>query len=280
MIIADSGSTKTTWRIAKDNAAFSDVSTEGINPYFQSQEDIEQIIYTQLLPNIEPAWMGNTAEINFYGAGCSSPEKSGIVENAIKNCFQASMVQVNHDLLASARALLGKNKGIACILGTGSNSCVYDGNDITENIPSWGYLFGDFGSGAHIGKSLVQAYANDELDAELRKKLETQGVQREVVLNNAYKRPLPNRYLAGFAKLAHAHIQHPQIKKIVENCFHDFFLQQIEKYTDYKSYEVSFVGSIAFHFAEQLKQAASDRGIRMGSVLKEPISGLTNYHFS
>jgi N-acetylglucosamine kinase-like BadF-type ATPase len=280
MIIADSGSTKTTWRIAKDSNEFSDVSTEGINPYFQSGEDIEQIIYTQLLPNIEPAWMGYTGDISFYGAGCSSPEKSGIVEHAIRKCFEGSEVTVHHDLLASARALLGKEKGIACILGTGSNSCVYDGRDITENIPSWGYLFGDFGSGAHIGKSLVQAYANDELEQDLRKKLETQGVQREIILNNAYKRPLPNRYLAGFAKLAHAHVSHPQVQKIVEGCFHDFFEQQIEKYTNYKSYEVCFVGSIAHHFTAQLRKAAADRGIRMGTVLKEPMSGLTNYHFS
>lgn len=278
MIIADSGSTKTTWRIAKSDSEFSDVSTEGINPYFQSKDDIEQIIYRQLLPNIEPAWMENASEINFYGAGCSLPEKCEIVEKAIKKCFSGSDVVVHHDLLASARALLGKKAGIACILGTGSNSCVYDGKEVTENIASWGYMFGDFGSGAHIGKSLVQAYANDELDKDLRKKLESQGLQREVVLNNAYQRPLPNRYLASFAKLAQAHINHPQVKQIVENCFHEFFKQQIEKYTNYSSYEVCFVGSVAFHYNELLKKVAAERNIKVGTILKEPISGLTHYH--
>ncbi len=279
MIIADSGSTKTTWRIAKGRQEFSDISTEGINPYFQSREDIEQIIYTQLLPFIPPAAMADSDEICYYGAGCSEPEKIEIVEKAIKHCFPKAKVEVHHDLLASARALLGKQKGIACILGTGSNSCVYDGTDVVENIPSWGYMFGDFGSGAYIGKALVQAYANGELDTSITEQLELQGIQREVILNNVYKRPLPNRYLASFAKLADSHIQHPQVKKIVEKCFHDFFEQQIEKYKGYNSYEVSFVGSIAFHFAQQLKDVAAQRNIKVGKILKEPIDGLTTYHF-
>ncbi|HEY1040500.1 MAG TPA: hypothetical protein VGF30_13895 [Bacteroidia bacterium] len=280
MIIADSGSTKTTWRIAKGNNEFSDISTEGINPYFQSKEDIEQIIYIQLLPNIPPAAMIDAGEIHYYGAGCSEPEKCEIVESAIKHCFPKANVNVHHDLLASARALLGKEKGIACILGTGSNSCVYDGKQVVENIPSWGYMFGDFGSGAYIGKALVQSYANGEIDEELRKAVEQQGIQREIILNNVYKRPLPNRYLASFAKLAHAYVDHPQVKKIVEKCFHDFFEQQIEKYKDYKSYDVSFVGSISHHFAPQLKNVAEQRGIKIGKILKEPIDGLSQYHLS
>ncbi|MDP2388665.1 MAG: hypothetical protein Q8M29_19995 [Bacteroidota bacterium] len=278
MIIADSGSTKTTWRIAKDCKEFSDISTEGINPYFQSKEDIEQILYTQLLPYIPLAAMAESTKIRYYGAGCSEPEKCEMVESAIKKCFPKADVEVHHDLLASARALLGKQKGIACILGTGSNSCVYDGNDVIENIPSWGYMFGDFGSGAYIGKSLVQAYANGELEIELSKQLELQGVQREIILHNAYKRPLPNRYLASFAKLADTYIEHPQVKQIVEKCFHDFFEQQIEKYNNFTSYEVSFVGSIAFHFSRQLKDVAAKRNINIGKILKEPIDGLTSYH--
>ena len=278
MIIADSGSTKTTWRIAKSVTDFIDVSTEGINPYFQSKDDIEQILYTQLLPNIDPNWMPFLGVVNYYGAGCSSPEKCEIVGSAIKNCLQKSKVIIEHDLLASARALLGNNKGIACIIGTGSNSCLYDGTVITENVPSWGYLFGDFGSGAHIGKQLLQAYANDELSKEIKEKLEYQGVQREVILNSVYKRPLPNRYLATFAKLAQAHIQDAQVNSIVINCFETFFKYQVEKYTGYKSYEVSFVGSIAFHFNKQLTIAANSRGIKVGKILKEPIEGLTLFH--
>ena len=159
MIIADSGSTKTTWRLVKETKEIVDISTEGINPYFQTKDDIEQILYTQLLPNVEPDWISALTEVYYYGAGCSSPEKVEIVESAIRNCLPKSKVKVDHDLLASARALLGNTKGIACILGTGSNSCLYDGKEVIENVPSWGYMFGDFGSGAHIGKQLLQAYA-------------------------------------------------------------------------------------------------------------------------
>lgn len=280
MIIADSGSTKTTWRIAKSSNEFSDVKTEGINPYFQTKDDIQDIVYTQLMPNIEPEWIGNDAEINFYGAGCSVPDKVAQVKDALQKCFPDAKINVDHDLLGSARALLGKKKGIACILGTGSNSCVYDGNEIIENIHSWGYLFGDFGSGAHIGKSMIQAYANDELEPALRKQFENHGFQREVILNNTYQKPLPNRYLAGFAKLVGGHINHPQVQEIVENCFHDFFKYQIEKYTNYKSYEVSFIGSVAFFMEAQLKKVASERGITIGTILKQPIDGLTSYHFA
>jgi N-acetylglucosamine kinase-like BadF-type ATPase len=278
MIIADSGSTKTTWRLVKETKEIVDISTEGINPYFQTKDDIEQILYTQLLPNVEPDWISALTEVHYYGAGCSSPEKVEIVESAIRNCLPKSKVKVDHDLLASARALLGNTKGIACILGTGSNSCLYDGKEVIENVPSWGYMFGDFGSGAHIGKQLLQAYANDELNLALKERLESQGVQREVILNSVYKRPLPNRYLASFAKLAHSHIQDEQVNKVVEECFETFFKYQVEKYTNYKEYKVSFVGSVAFHFSKQLQTAATKRGISIGQILKEPIEGLTEFH--
>ena len=278
MIIADSGSTKTTWRISNKEQKYLDVSTDGINPYFQSSDDINAIIKNQLLPKLSSEWFEALDVLHFYGAGCSNDEKIKSVISGLKSGFEKWQVHVDHDLLASARALLGNESGIACILGTGSNSCLYLNGKIIENIPSWGYMFGDFGSGAHIGKVFIQAYANNQFSSSLKKELEAAGIDRETILNQVYQKPLPNRYLASFSKIAGNFTHHDAINELVIACFDKFFTHQVEIYTNYSQYEISFVGSISYHFSKQLQEAAKRKNLKVGTTLKEPINGLFNFH--
>lgn len=278
MIIADSGSTKTTWRIFKNESHFIDVSTDGINPYFQSIDDISLIVKNQLLVKLNAEWIDLLDVLHFYGAGCSNDEKINAVAKGLKKGFATWEVNVEHDLLASARALLGNESGIACILGTGSNSCLYLDGKIVENISSWGYMFGDFGSGAHIGKELIQAYANNQFSSALKNKLEASGIDREIILNNVYQKSLPNRYLASFSKIAGDFLNTKEIEELVISCFEKFFKHQVEIYTNYQNYEISFVGSIAYHFSSQLQEAAKRRNLKLGNTIKEPINGLFNFH--
>jgi N-acetylglucosamine kinase-like BadF-type ATPase len=278
MIIADSGSTKTTWRISKNEHEFIDIHTDGINPYFQSSEDIASIVKKQLLPQLQQDWLNALNVLYYYGAGCSNEQKITQVETGLKAGFANWQVNVDHDLLASARSLLGNKSGIACILGTGSNSCLFIDGKIKENIASWGYLFGDYGSGAHIGKELVQRYANNLFSNQIKKELESAGIDREVILNQVYQKPLPNRYLASFSKIAGNLIQHHEINELVISCFEKFFIHQVEIYTNYSQHEVSFVGSISHHFSKQVHEAAKRRNIKIGKTLKEPMDGLFNYY--
>ena len=280
MVIADSGSTKTTWRISKNRNEFIDFQTDGINPYFQSEQDIALIVKEQLLTKLDDNWKSEIGDLFFYGAGCSNSEKINQVNAGLKAGFSNWKVYVEHDLLASARSLLGNKSGIACILGTGSNSCVFKEGKVTDNIASWGFMFGDYGSGAHIGKQLVQRYANNEFTSQVKTELESKGMNREVILNNVYQQPLPNRYLARFSKLAGELIQFNEINELVINSFELFFRHQVEVYNEHKNHEISFVGSVAHYFYEQLKTAAENRKLRIGTINKEPIQGLFEYHLN
>jgi glucosamine kinase len=278
MVIADSGSTKTTWRIAKNRTEFIDIQTDGINPYFQNEKDIAAIVKEQLLNQIDQNWKSAFNNLFFYGAGCSNPEKINQVKNGLKSGYSNWEILVEHDLLASARSLLADKSGIACILGTGSNSCVFKEGKVTDNIASWGFMFGDYGSGAHIGKQLVQRYANNEFSTELKSELEAKGLNREVILNHVYQQTLPNRYLAKFSKLAGELIHYNEINNLVINCFEIFLKYQVEIYKEHKNYEISFVGSVAHYFSEQLNTALNNKNLRIGTINKEPIQGLFEYH--
>jgi len=196
ILIADSGSTKTDWVLLDHNKKIIQVQTIGFNPYFQSSEEISREIKETLIPVLKDH-ISSISQISFYGAGCSSPDKMQVVKQALYLAFGDITSEVNHDLLAAARALCGKEKGIACILGTGSNSCLYDGKEVVENIPSVGYFFGDHGSGATIGKTFIQNYFDGKLPSHLKDAFEKAGYHREVILENIYKKPMPSKYLAG-----------------------------------------------------------------------------------
>ncbi|MBA9077624.1 MULTISPECIES: BadF/BadG/BcrA/BcrD ATPase family protein [Rufibacter] len=276
ILIADSGSTKTSWRLLTAEGEVAQAHTIGINPYYQESAEITQSLQESLLPQL-PQHMPE--EIYFYGAGCSAKDKQEVVASALRALFPSSDVSVHHDLEAAARALCGHEEGIACILGTGSNSCHYDGEKIVESMPNLGFILGDEGSGGYMGKLLVQAYLNLELPQDLHQAFfERYQVGRDEIIDQVYRKPYPNRYMAGFAKFMHDHRNHPYLYQMIFKCFADFFEKTVTKYPDYQQRGTHFVGSIAFYFSDILRTVAQQYHINVKNILESPIAGLSLYH--
>ncbi len=279
ILIADSGSTKTNWVLLTNETKLIEATTQGFNPYFQTSRIIEDAVRNELSKEIISNAKEKDLTVFYYGAGCSSVDKVKAVKLALQNIFIHAKIFVDHDLLASARSLCGNNPGIACILGTGSNSCYYDGREIKENIPSVGYFFGDYGSGGHIGKTLIQAYFDDKLPADLKKEFSSMSdFDREYILENIYQKPMPNRFLASYGKIAAEFIHHEYIKNLVKTCFSDFLIYQIEKYSTHKQLPVNFVGSVAYSNKNLLLEVLAERGLKAGIILQSPMSGLIEFH--
>lgn len=275
ILIADSGSTKTHWALIDSTRQTRHVYTKGINPFYQTEDEISGELELFLLPQLGDLHIDS---IFFYGAGCSFPEKKALVSQALKQHFFNAEIQVESDLLAAARSLFGYRQGIACILGTGSNSCFYDGQEITKNISPLGFILGDEGSGAVLGKTLVADCLKNQLSDELKEKfLAEYNLTPATILDSVYKQPFPNRFLATFAPFLFQNIHYPQIAKIVTDSFNAFFVRNILQYTT-SNVEVSFVGSVAFYFRDILKQVANKHGITIGCVLQSPMDGLIDYH--
>lgn len=278
-LIADSGSTKTHWVVLNNQQIISEYHTQGINPYYQSTEGILNILQTELLPKLTAPVANTIVEVFFYGAGCSSPASCATVEAALTPTFINAAITVNHDLLAAARAGCGNQPGIAVILGTGSNSCLYNGSTIIANQPSLGFILGDEGSGAFLGKRLLQQFLYNELPTDLQKAFSNlYPITKENVLEQVYQKPMPNRYAASFAPFIAQHIEHSHLQKLVTDTFHEFFTHHIASYNQYKQYQLAAIGSIAFVFAEQLQTVASQFEIAIHQIIKEPITGLIQFH--
>jgi len=277
ILIADSGSTKTDWVLLDGQTVVLKHQTIGFNPYFQSSETIFNELKNVLLPALQIE-LNTITCIYYYGAGCSNDDKKNIVAQGLELAFPNITAKVNHDLLAAARALCGKEKGIACILGTGSNSCLYDGTEVIENLPSVGYLFGDHGSGATIGKAFIQHYFDGKLPQHLVTEFEKAGFHRELILEHVYKKPLPSKYLASISSFIANFTNDTFIKDLITHCFIDFFEAQVSKYTNAKELPVNSVGSIGFYYKEFLELAANKQGFTLGNVIKSPIDGLIKYH--
>jgi glucosamine kinase len=278
-LIADSGSTKTDWVLIDRENIVSNVKTIGFNPYFQTRDQISN----EIMLNLKPALDKHIQQIDhifYYGAGCSNDVNCKIVLDGISKAFESKQININHDLLAAARALCGKEPGIACILGTGSNSCLYDGKNVIENIPSVGYLFGDDGSGAHIGKTFIQAYFDNTLSKKLKDAFEAAGYHREEILDNCYKKGMPSKYLASVSKFVATQIKDPSVRKMVKNCFKGFFAKQVSKYTNSREYKVHSVGSIGSNYKDILAEVVNEEGYKLGKVIQSPIDGLIEYHQS
>jgi N-acetylglucosamine kinase-like BadF-type ATPase len=276
-IIADSGSTKTDWLILDGKKIVKETKTIGFNPYFQSKELIAQELISELKPGFEP-WLKDIEELHYYGTGCSTEENCVLIEESIRVALGIPHIHVAHDLLAAARALCNREAGIAAILGTGSNSCLYDGKTILENVPSTGYLWADYGGGSQIGKYFIRDYFEDRLPPDLRLAFESAGYNRDVILNNVYKKGVPSKYLASVSLFVSQHAQHPAVLKVLKECFHSFFEQQINKYTDSKKYRVHTVGSVGYYYKELIAEIAKQHGYNMGTVIQSPMEGLIAYH--
>ena len=277
ILIADCGSTKIDWCIVNNGKVEKQVFTMGMNAIMLTEEDMRSRIADELMPEIS----GYSIEaVHFYGAGCISPEVCANVARAISaNIPGAKSVNVHTDLLAAARALCGHSEGIACILGTGSNSCYYDGSEIRDNVSPLGYILGDEGSGAVLGKLLVGDVLKNQLPKDLCDKfLAEYDLDRLTIIRRVYKEPQGNRFLASVTPFLLANIERPEIHSLVLNSFKAFFVRNIQQYPGYRSLSVNFIGSIAYYYRDVLAEAAEACGCRIGTIIKSPMQGLIQYH--
>ncbi len=276
-LIADSGSTKTEWMLIEKGTVLKQLITKGINPFFQTEEEICAELKVTLIPQLESV---KVQQIHFFGAGCALPERKAQVSNALKVLFANAEISVESDLLGAARALLGREKGIACILGTGSNSCFYDGEKIVENVSPLGFILGDEGSGAVLGKLFVGDCLKNQLPEALRDKfMDEYQLTPAIILDRVYKQPFPNRFLASFMPFLAAHKHEPAVNNLIYNAFVAFLRRNVMQY-DYSSYPVCFTGSVAYYFADILRKAAADCGVSVDKIEKNPMKGLVEMYRS
>ena len=274
-LIADSGATKCEWCLIT-NGKKKTIHTQGISPYFLDETQIIEILNKSLIPKLKEQVID---EVFFYGTGLSNANNALIVKKALKSLFKKSKIQIETDLTAAARALCGKKKGIACILGTGSNSCYYDGKKMQKNSPGIGYILGDEGSGAYLGKKVIQHFLYNTFDEEIMARFEKQFKTTPVaILETVYKQPLANRYLASFAIFLAENRGHYMIENIIEDGLNDFFFTHIYKYKESWTYPINFIGSIAFGFKDVLQDLCKTYELELGRVLKTPMKGLIEYH--
>jgi glucosamine kinase len=276
ILIADSGSTKTDWRLLLPEDKISQATTVGFNPNYQTAAAIQTELAENLLPQLGAH---QPTQIYFYGAGCSTEAKCSLVASAISAVFPNSQVQVMSDVVAAARGTCGHTAGIACILGTGSNSCLYDGQTITAQMPCLGFTLGNEGSGSYLGKKLLNLYLNKELPPDLQAAFQKQYPQSQAeILQRIYNEPFPNRYIASFAPFLQGWQRHPFAAEMLHQSFVDFFRLTVCKYPAYETLPTHFVGSVAFYYADILRKAAKSLNIQVGRVLQSPIAGLALYH--
>jgi glucosamine kinase len=275
ILIADSGGSKTDWRLIDKNGAITQASAPGFNPYYQPIEDLKTNLREVLLPRITDT----VRKIFFYGAGVSSEKNQESIKNAFLEFFPKAHIEIGWDLLAAARALCGHEPGIACIMGTGSNSCLYDGEKITGNVANLGWILADEGSGAYMGKILLVDYLREKLPVNLAASFkERYPYTREEFLEKVYQQEKPSAFLASFTRFIFHHLKEPYCYQLVYNSFSEFYENNVMKYPDYKSLKVHFTGSVAFYFSDILRQVANDKGITVRNILEGPIAGLTLYH--
>jgi len=275
ILIADSGSTKTSWCVADSANTKKFYLTNGINPFFRTTKNIVAELRKELVPKIN----GEITAVFFYGAGVVNEGKAGVIKNALSQLFSGAALEVESDLLAAARSTLGPKSGIACILGTGSNSCLYNGNEITAHVPPLGFILGDEGSGASLGRKLVGDYLKGIMPEKLSVKFKEKfPLQYADFLNSVYKEEKPNRFLAGFVPFLKENIEKEYCDQLVRNAFREFTDRNIAQYEGYKKLSACFVGSVAFYFQEQLLEVLDEKNITPGTIIKEPLLNLLHYH--
>jgi N-acetylglucosamine kinase-like BadF-type ATPase len=275
IVIADSGGSKTDWRILQRNRSVGQAQGKGFNPYNQPIGDLKQNIEEVLLPQIkEPV-----EKVFFYGAGVSSEKNQMTIKSAFTHYFPEAQIEVGWDLLAAARALCGRERGIACIMGTGSNSCLYDGERIIGNVANLGWILADEGSGAAMGKRFLVDYLRGNCPPTLAEQFKVRfPLSREEFLESVYQQEKPSAFLASFMKFIFQHLKEQYCYELVYQSFSEFYEKNVMQYENYANTRVHFTGSIAFYFSDVLRQVANDKGITVKNILEGPIAGLTLYH--
>jgi len=275
ILVADSGGTKTEWRLLAKNRAVQQLQTVGFNPYYQPIDHLHTLIRDELAPAVS----GPVEKIFFYGTGVSSEKNQEAIKAAFHAFYADAHIEIGWDLLAAARALCGLEPGIACILGTGSNSCRYDGNQIVENVANLGWILADEGSGTYIGKRLIKDYFRRQMPAPLAAQFHARFPwQREEVLEKVYQQEKPGAFLASFMKFIFQHLREPYCYGLVYQAFADFYENNVMLYTGFEKQKVHFTGSVAFYFSDVLRQVANDKGLTVKNILEGPIAGLALYH--
>jgi len=279
ILIADSGSTRTSWRLVDLSGIYRDFDTEGYNPCYSGGKSLYEILEPNLPENFDPS---EVREIAFYGAGVYE-DKVGVIHDAIHPIFPNARIVAAMDLTGSARALLGRNPGFAAILGTGTNSCLYDGRKITHNIDSLGFILGDEGSGGYMGKRLIGDYIRGYMPDEVRGWFwDTYQLTGDQLIDRIYSDPMPNRYCASFTRfLTGEHAGHEYLEHcVIRGSFRDFFNNIVKNYPDYQSYSFNSVGTVGWIFREHLIEVAAEFGMKTENIIANPMEGLMKYHCS
>lgn len=275
ILIADCGSTKTDWVLCDGDNVLARVRTQGLNPTHQDSDEIFEILSSELTDEITSQ---TPEKIYFYGAGCAYETANNRMRQALENIFPTKEIYINSDLLAAARALCKHEEGIACILGTGSNSCLFDGEKIIENTPSLGYILGDEGSGAHLGRQLLSDCLKKQLPKKVCDKFfEQYNLNIATILENTYHNSLPNRWLASFTPFLSENKNIPEISTMLKQCFIQFFQRNTMTYR--RSWlPIHIIGNIGIHFGEEIKETAESLGLSIGNIVDSPMNGLIEYH--
>jgi len=276
ILIADSGSTKTDWAAVEEGKIISRIQTKGMNPFFQTEEEMTKELENVLLPQLEQK---SVTSAYFYGAGCTV-EKSPIVAEVLRKTLKITQnVEVHSDMLGAARGLCGRDYGIVCILGTGSNSCLYDGQGLIANVSPLGFILGDEGSGAVLGKLLVGDLLKNQLGEDLKEKfLKQYNLTPSEIIDKVYRKPFPNRFLASLSPFIAENIHIPAIRKLVKDSFLAFLRRNVMQYEKHQIYKVNFIGSIAYYYKEILTEAVEECALHMGKIMRAPMEGLIEYH--
>lgn len=274
-LIADSGATSTKWcLLGKGKPKL--LYTQGISPYFFDTQQIASILKSELLPKLKKVKID---KLYYYGTGCANLENASSVNKAIQLVFGKIKIEINHDLTAAAKALCGNTKGIACILGTGSGSCYYNGKKIVKSSTGLGFILGDEGSGAFLGKKVLQHYLYSIFDDSLMAKFNAQFVTTKTeILESIYKKQMPNRYLASFSVFLAANRGHFMIENIIEDGFNEFFYQHLIRYKEIEKIPVHFVGAVSNAFKDVLQELCNSYGFKLGKICKDPMQGLIAFH--
>lgn len=279
IVVADSGSTKCDWIVIDHSGEFIRTHTMGFNPFFHPSELIERELRANdtLMANHD-----KVSEVYFYGAGCSSEDRNRVVHNALIAVFpMVNTVKVDHDLTGAAYATAKDAPGIACIIGTGSNSCYFDGQKVHESVPALGYILGDEGSGSYFGKILLSKYLYNKLPADLHQALKDRfNLNKEQIFNHVYNQPNPNVYLASFMRFISDHRDHPYFKDMIYKGLASFINIHVWCYENFREVPVHFVGSIAHYFGDVLREVAVNHRFTIGKIEQKPVEALARLHMN
>ena len=274
-LIADSGSTKTTWTLTEPGKRKKNITTQGLSPYFLTSEQVNEIIERELHPKLN----SQPAKLYFYGTGCGNPANVKMLSGSFKKSFPKTRVHVESDILAAARALCGNEKGMVCILGTGSSVCYYNGKRIAKSSPGLGFILGDEGSGSYLGRKVLQYYLYNTFEPDLMDRFRAKyPIAPTEILDAVYRQPLPNRYMARFAEFLAENRGHFMVENIIEDGLNDFFFNHVYKFRESWTLPIHFVGSVAYGFKDMLVHLCESYELQLGSVLKNPMDGLVKYH--